>query len=81
MIELIVADEFESAFVGLVERYGGNFALYDKDKCLEILEKDGMSPEEAIEYMDFNTLGAFYGFSTPGFLTRCSLEDLDESNR
>ena len=79
--DIILAEGFDDAFLGVVNRAGEKFALYDEDKCLEILEKGGMSHAEAIEFMDYNVLCVFYGVTAPGYLTRCSLEDLDESNR
>jgi len=79
--DIILAEGFDDAFLGVVNRAGEKFALYDEDKCLEILEKDGMSHTEAIEYMDYNIRSVFAGLTAPGYLTRCSLEDLDESNR
>ena len=35
---------------------------YDYDKCVETLvARDGMTPEEADEFLSFNTLGAYVG--------------------
>jgi hypothetical protein len=43
--------------------------VYDLNKCIEVLvDRDGMSQEEAVEYMDFNVLGAYVGEETPIFL-------------
>ncbi len=44
-------------------------ALYDRKKCIEILEKQGMTKEEAYEYFDYNVIGAWMGKSTPAFAT------------
>ncbi len=41
---------------------------YDKEAILEILMRD-MSEEEAIEYFDFNIIGAYVGDKTPVFVT------------
>jgi hypothetical protein len=68
--EMLFADGFDDALVGVVSRAGGMspVALYDEDKCIEILVKrDGMDAEEAREYFDFNTLGAWMGEMTPCF--------------
>ena len=48
--------------------------VYDYDKCLQILEDQGMDREGAIEYFDFNVLGAWVGEKTPGFLARIETE-------
>ena len=69
--EAVLADGFDEAFLGMVERYGisAPVALYDKDKCFQILvDRDGMTYEEAVEYFDFNVIGAWVGEYTPMFL-------------
>jgi len=56
----------------LVER-----AIYDGPAIVEaMVEQDGMTEEEAIEYIDFNIVGAFVGESTPIIMWPI-LEDLD----
>ncbi|MAF24555.1 hypothetical protein CL634_03125 [bacterium] len=65
---LLLADNFEEAFVGVVE--GFNLqpkTCYDYDKCIEILERD-MDREEAIEFFHFNVEGAYVGEHTPCFI-------------
>ena len=67
--EALLADGFEEAFVGICHRFGQpSLAAYDYNKCIEILMRD-MTEEEAIEYFDYNTLGAWMGEHTPVFLT------------
>lgn len=64
-IELLLADGFDDAFIGYAvdkER-----AVYNYDKCIEILGKD-MSEEEAIEYFDFNVIDSYVGEKTPIFI-------------
>jgi hypothetical protein len=40
--------------------------IYDEDKCIQILmERDGMTDEEAIEFFEFNVVGAYVGDHTP----------------
>lgn len=70
--EVLLADGFEGAFVGLCERFGFSSAVaaYDWDKCIEILVKrDGMDYDEAVEYFTFNVIGAWMGDMTPVFIT------------
>ena len=44
--------------------------IYSIDKCVEILvERDGMTSEEAIEYLDFNVLCAYIGKDQPIFVS------------
>ena len=65
------ADGFEKAFMGVV--YGkGRIPLtcYDRGECILILvERDGMSHEEAEEYFSFNVDDAWVGDLTPVFMT------------
>lgn len=70
--EMLVMPDFEEALIGYVERCGTSpLACYDVEKCIQILiERDGMTDEEAMEYFSYNTLGAYMGEHTPMFLTR-----------
>jgi hypothetical protein len=67
--EIMLADGFEDAFVGISRRIGSPaFAVYNRDRCIEILCNDGMTQEEAEEYFEFNVAGAYVGDSTPAFI-------------
>jgi hypothetical protein len=73
-LDLLKADGFDEAILGVVERIGLQAICYDKDKVLSILmERDGMDIVEAIEYFDFNIAGAWVGESTPVFIERMEL--------
>lgn len=64
--ELVMIDE---AIIGVAERFNDTFVVYDKQKVLEIMVKrDGMSYEEAMEFFDFNIVGAWVGPKTPAFV-------------
>lgn len=69
--EMLLADGFDDALLGYVERCGMSpLALYDTNKCIEILMKrDGMSCEEAWEFFNYNVAGAYMGENTPFFCT------------
>jgi hypothetical protein len=70
--EILLADGFEEAFMGLASRFGFNqpVAAYDYEKCIDILvTRDGMDREEAEEYFDFNVIGAWVGELPPIFVT------------
>lgn len=59
-----------SAIVGYVERCGlPPLALLDTEKCIKILQKQGMTYEEAVEFFEYNTLGSYIGENTPCFAT------------
>ena len=73
---ILLADGFDEAIVGYIERAGSSntIACYDKNKCIEILAKD-MTYEEAVEYFYFNTAGAYMGEYTPCFFTTLEAGD------
>mgnify|MGYP003655981433 CR=1 FL=1 len=61
--EFLKADGFDEAIIGLEEN---NMRLiYSVSKCLEILEREGLSSEDAIEHFTFNVSGAYVGEKTP----------------
>lgn len=67
---ILLADGLDEAFIGIGWQFNTPLAVYDRDKCMEILESQGMTPEEAQEYFYFNTQGAYVGEQTPIFLER-----------
>lgn len=69
--EARLADGFESCVVGIANRCGASpVAAYDYDKCVDLLvERDGMSVEDAHEFMSYNVVGAYVGDGTPVFIS------------
>ena len=66
--EALFADGFEDALIGIGRQFSRSLALYDRDKCVKILmDRDGMSREDAEEFFEFNTQGAWCGENTPIF--------------
>ena len=78
---MLKADGFDDAVLGVATRCAhGDVVVYDYEKCAEVLvERDGMSYEEAIEFLDFNVVGAYVGEGTPFFLHRMTMEEIDEA--
>ena len=69
--EIILADGFEDAFVGVAERCGmGPVAVYDREKCIEVLMRANIERDVAEEFFEFNVIGAHVGERTPMFITR-----------
>jgi len=68
--EALVADGFSEAYIGYAAQFNAPpLAVYDSDKCVKILmERDGMDFDEALEFFEFNVLGAYMGKGTPMFL-------------
>ncbi len=75
----LLADGFDNAFIGYIERCGKPvMAVYSFDAAVDILmERDEMTEEEAMEFIEFDVIGAWLGEGTPGFLREGSLKDLD----
>ena len=63
----LLADGFDDAFVGIGRQFGRPIAIYDKLKCIDILQED-MSYDEAEEYFRYNVEGSWVGENTPIFL-------------
>ncbi len=72
---MLLADGFEKAFIGTGRHCGLEIAVYDSQKCIEILCED-MSEEDAIEYFNFNVVGSYVGKYTPLFLERKNIDDV-----
>lgn len=68
---LLLADGFDDAFIGVSDRMNEPLlAVYSYDKMVEVLKsRDGMTDEEACEYIDFNVVGAWVGDRTPIWVT------------
>lgn len=67
--DLLFADGFDDAILGVAERIGMEAVVaYSTLKIIEILSRD-MTEEEAVEYFEFNILGAYVGERTPIFVT------------
>lgn len=62
----LLADGFDDAILGVAERCGQpTLVAYDRCRCIDILEAQGMSREDAEEYFEFNVAGAWVGEQTP----------------
>lgn len=67
--DLVYANGFDAAMIGIGRQFNLNLAVYDYDKCVEILmSRDNMSSEQAIEFMEYNVIGAYVGNRTPVFV-------------
>ena len=65
----LMADGFEEALIGFGTQFNRPLAIYDSNKCIDILVKrDDMTVDEAIEYMEYNVYGAYVGEETPVFI-------------
>lgn len=60
---VMFADGFDDAIVGVSTRAGLEpLVTYDIEKCIDILmERDGMTYDDAYQYFEYNVLGAYMG--------------------
>ena len=69
--DLLLMDGFDDCIIGICESFGSESVVaYDYDKVIANLESQGMTYEEAVEYHEFNQLGAYVGERTPVFIHR-----------
>jgi hypothetical protein len=62
---------FDEAIIGVVYQCHKALVCYDQDKVIDILmEVDGMSELDAVDYFHYNMLGAYVGEHTPVFFER-----------
>lgn len=65
--EILLADGFDEAVVGIEPNTLR--LIYSIPRMVDILvEQDGISDEDAIEYLEFNTLNAYVGEKTPIYI-------------
>jgi hypothetical protein len=65
--EALLMDGFDEACIGYSQRINEPvLAVYSYDKMVEVLmTRDGMDDEEAMEFIEFNCVGAWIGERTP----------------
>lgn len=69
--EAVLFDGYEDALIGTCNQFGRpTVACYDYDLCIKILvDRDGMSYGDAVEFFDFNSLGCGVGENGPVFVS------------
>ena len=77
---MLKANGFDNALIGIGRRCSQEDVLvYDFNKAVKILvNRDNMTEEEAVEYLEFNTVGAWVGDKTPVFVYPMTMEEIDE---
>ena len=75
---MLLADGLDDAFIGVGQQFNTQYAVYDREKCIQIfINEHDMDREMAEEYFDYNVQGAWVGELTPIFVDRCSIEDVE----
>ena len=63
---LLFADGFDDAIIGVATDFTEPRIIYSVSKCLNtLINKDGMTYDEAVEYFTFNVSGGWIGEQTP----------------
>jgi hypothetical protein len=65
---VLLADGLEDAFIGIGRQFNTPIAVYSRSKAIQCFIDQGMTEDEAEEYFDFNTSGAWVGSQTPIFM-------------
>ena len=61
--------DYDEAIIGVCEGFGGELKIaYDYDKVIEINTKMDMTYEEAVEWFEYNQIGAYVGEHTPVYI-------------
>lgn len=69
--DMLFWDGFDRALIGSGERCGQpDVAVYDYDKCIAVLMRDGATLEDAQDYIGHNLTGGWLGPHTPLMLNR-----------
>jgi hypothetical protein len=69
--EFILMDGFDDCIEGICKKFGEEpVVCYDYDKVIAKLQSDGMTYEEAVEFHEYNQVGAYLGAKTPCFITK-----------
>lgn len=76
--DLMFADNFDGAIIGVSVGLGSSKVVYDTRKMAEILVKEhSMTEEDAWEYLEYNTFQAYVGDKTPIYVDTSNLDHLD----
>ena len=69
--DVLKMDGYDKCAIGTLERIGMEpVIIYEKALVLKQLRDDGCTELEAIEWYEYNMLGAYVGEGTPAFLVR-----------
>ncbi len=67
--DLLFADGFDNAIIGVAVGCDSGRVVYNTRQMVEILvQKEELTEEEAWEYLEFNTFGAYVGKETPIYI-------------
>jgi hypothetical protein len=65
---LLFADGFDGAIIGTAAVNGKTVVAYSTSRCIDILMKEKMTEEDALDHFYYNTASAYVGERTPVFI-------------
>jgi len=80
--DMVILEGLDDAVIGVVERCGTDAVLlYSVEAILQVLQdRDGMDPDDAREFFDFNIGGLYAGEGTPFFLEETWWQHIEEQS-
>ena len=67
--DALVMDGYDNCIIGICHRFGQPpLVAYDQKKIIDRHVSDGATYEQAIEFFEFNQIGAWVGERTPVFI-------------
>lgn len=69
--KLVKMDGYDDCILGVGYRCGSEqFLIYDIDKIIQkLMDVEKMTHQAAVEFHEYNQANAWFGFSTPGFIS------------
>jgi len=75
----LFADGFDDAVIGIDMNSEVPRVVYGVEKMIFILmHRDGMSEEEALEYLDYNVFSSYLGSGTPIYINQMSSDEIKD---
>tara|TARA_R110002110_G_scaffold100573_1_gene256235 strand:+ start:1539 stop:1802 length:264 start_codon:yes stop_codon:yes gene_type:complete len=73
--DLLFADGYDNAIVGVCVGFDSGRVVYSVSKMIDICMKDAeMTHEDSVEWLEFNTFGAYVGENTPIYVETSFLD-------
>jgi hypothetical protein len=73
--DLLFADGYDNAIVGVCVGFDSGRVVYSVSKMIDICMKDDeMTYEDSVEWLEFNTFGAYVGENTPIYIETSFLD-------
>ena len=67
--DLLFADGYDSAIIGVAVGFDSQRVVYNVEKMVEAgVEEAGMNYDESLEWLEYNTFGAYVGENTPIYM-------------